>query len=220
MDGVGIRPAMLDVGELLASHGYFVLLPDLFYRSGPYEPMDAKTVFTDPETRKILMEKFFAFATASNIMSDTEAFLAFLAAEPNAKKGRISTTGYCMGGRMSLVAAGTYVDRIAATAAYHPGRLVTGDADSPHLVARKIRSRVYIGQASEDATFTDEDKAKLDEALTAAKVDHVIEKYPAMHGWVLADMPTYDAACEARHWKSLLALFEATLRASGASPAA
>src|ERR1700690_3801788 len=57
MDGIGIRPAMLELGEKLAMHGYFVLLPDLFYRSGPYEPMDPKTVFTDPEKRKVLMEK-------------------------------------------------------------------------------------------------------------------------------------------------------------------
>ena len=63
MDGLGIRPAMLEVGERLATHGYFVLLPDLFYRSGPYEPMDPHAVFTDPEKRKILMEKFFALAT-------------------------------------------------------------------------------------------------------------------------------------------------------------
>src|SRR5580765_4165752 len=73
MDGIGIRPAMLEVGEQLAKHGYYVLLPDLFYRAGPYEPMNARTVFSDPEQRKILMEKFFALATPANIMSDTRA---------------------------------------------------------------------------------------------------------------------------------------------------
>src|SRR2546427_5157472 len=87
MDGLGIRPAMLEIGERLATHGYFVLLPDLFYRAGPYEPMDAKTVFTDPEKRKVLMEKFFAVATTANIMSDTKAFLEHMACEPEVKKG-------------------------------------------------------------------------------------------------------------------------------------
>src|SRR5690349_8957907 len=81
MDGVGIRPAVLEIGERLANHGYFVLLPDLFYRSGPYEPMDPRAVFSDPEKRKMLMEKFFALATPANIMSDTRAFLDYLAAE-------------------------------------------------------------------------------------------------------------------------------------------
>src|ERR1700750_408511 len=70
MDGLGIRPAMLEIGERLATHGFFFLLPDLYYRSGPYEPMNPRTVFTDPEQRKVLMEKFFSLATAANIMSD------------------------------------------------------------------------------------------------------------------------------------------------------
>src|SRR6202167_4275665 len=89
MDGLGIRPAMLELGERLATYGYFVLLPDLFYRSGPYEPMDPKKVFSDPEQRKILMEKFFAKATPANIMSDTGAFLDHLATAPEVKPGGI-----------------------------------------------------------------------------------------------------------------------------------
>src|SRR6202041_3540972 len=107
MDGLGIRPAMLEVGEELAKHGYYVLLPDLFYRSGPYEPMDPHTVFTDPQKRKVLMEKYFALATQANIMSDTGVFLEYLAAQPEVRTGAIGTTGYCMGGLMSLTAAGT-----------------------------------------------------------------------------------------------------------------
>jgi len=210
MDGLGIRPAMLEIGEQLASHGYFVLLPDLFYRSGPYEPMNA-TMFVDPEKRKILMEKFFGPASPANVMSDTRAFLDFLAAQPDVIPGGIGTTGYCMGGMMSLTAAGTYPDRIVATASYHGGRLATDAPDSPHLLAPKIASRVYIAGAIEDASFPDEMKARLEEALTKAGVDHQIETYPAKHGWVLRDMPVHDAAATERHWKTLLALFEATL---------
>src|SRR5579859_7759656 len=89
MDGLGIRPAMLEVGERLATHGYFVLLPDLFYRSGRYAPMNPHKVFSDPDERKVLMEKFFAHATAANIMSDTRAFLDYLAVQPEAKRGGI-----------------------------------------------------------------------------------------------------------------------------------
>jgi carboxymethylenebutenolidase len=213
MDGLGIRSAMLEVGERLASSGYFVLLPDLFYRSGPYEPMDPRTVFTDPEKRKVLMEKFFSLATQANIMSDTRAFLDYLAAQPESKPGGIGTVGYCMGGLMSLTAAGTYPDRIVATASYHGGRLATDAPESPHLLAPKIRSRVYIGGAIEDASFPDEMKARLEEALTKAGVDHTIETYPAKHGWVFRDTPVYDAAAAERHWQTLLALFDAKLKA-------
>jgi carboxymethylenebutenolidase len=212
MDGPGIRPAVLELGERLATYGYFVLLPDLFYRAGPYEPMNPHTLFSDPEQRKMLMEKFFARATQALTMSDTRAFLDYLAAQPDVKPGRIGTTGYCMGGLMSLTAAGTYPDRILATASYHGGRLATDSPESPHLLAPKMKSRVYIAGAIEDASFPDEMKARLEEALTHAGVDHQIETYQAKHGWVLRDTPVYDAAAAERHWRTLIALFEATLR--------
>jgi carboxymethylenebutenolidase len=211
MDGLGIRPAMLEIGERLASHGYFVLLPDLYYRSGPYAPMNPHSVFADPEQRKILMEKFFALATPANIMSDTRAFLDYLAAESDAKAARIGTTGYCMGGLMSLAAAGTYPDRIVAAASYHGGRLATDAPDSPHRLAPSIKARVYVAAAIEDASFPDEMKARLEEALTSAGVDHRIETYPAKHGWVFRDTPVYDAAAAERHWQTMFALFDEML---------
>jgi len=214
MDGIGIRPAMLAVGERLAKSGYFALLPDLFYRAGAYEPMNAKTVFTDPEQRKILMEKFFASVSQDRTMSDTSAFLEYMATEPDVKPGGVATTGYCMGARFSLIAAATYPDKIVAAAGYHPGRVVTDDADSPHLLAPKIKARVYIGAASEDPSFTDEQQKKLDDALAKAGVDRTVEKYPAKHGWVLTDTPVYDADCAEKHWTTLLGLFEETLKSA------
>lgn len=215
MDGLAIRPAMLELGERLASHGYFVLLPDLFYRSGPYEPMDAKTVFSDPEKRKVLMEKFFAPATPANIMSDTHAFLDYLGAQRDVRSDGIGTTGYCMGGLMSLTAAGTYPDRIVAAASYHGGRLATDAPDSPHRLAPRMKARVYVAGAIEDPSFPDDMKARLEKALSDAGVDHRIETYPAKHGWVFRDTPVYDAAAAERHWQSMLALFDATLRTRG-----
>ena len=212
MDGLAIRPAMLELGERLASHGYYVLLPDLFYRSGPYEPMDPHAVFSDPEKRKVLMEKFVALATPANIMSDTESFFGYLGAQAEVQRGGIGTTGYCMGGLMSLTAAGTYPDRIIATASYHGGRLATDAPDSPHLLAPKIKARVYIGGAIEDASFPDDMRDRLERALTTAGVDHKIETYQAKHGWVFRDTPVYDAtACE-RHWQTMLQLFDAKLK--------
>ena len=212
MDGLAIRPAMLELGARLATYGYFVLLPDLFYRSGPYEPMDPHTIFSDPEKRKILMEKFLAFATQANIMSDTRAFLDFIAAQPEVKPGGIGTTGYCMGGLMSLTAAGTYPDAIVATASFHGGRLATDAPESPHRLAGRIKSRVYVAGAIEDASFPDDMKTRLENALTAAGVDHRIETYPAKHGWVFRDTPVFDAAAAERHWKTLVALLDAKLK--------
>jgi carboxymethylenebutenolidase len=219
MDGLGIRPAMLEVGERLATHGYFVLLPDLFYRSGPYEPMDPRTVFTDPEKRKVLMEKYFALATQASIMSDTQAFLDYLAKQADALPGGVGTTGYCMGGLMSLTAAGTYPDSIVAAASYHGGRLATDAPDSPHLLAPKMKAKIYVAGAIEDQGFPDEMKARLEEALAKAGVDHAIETYPAKHGWVFRDTPVYDAAASERHWQTLVALFDGVLKRNRSSVA-
>ena len=211
MDGIGIRSAMLEIGERLATNGYFVLLPDLFYRSGAYEPMDPHKVFSDPEQRKVLMEKFMGRATPANVMADTKYFLDYLGSQRDVKKGGIGTTGYCMGGLMSLTAAGTYPGRVAAAASFHGGRLATDAPDSPHRLAPKMKARVYVAGAIEDQSFPDDMKARLEHALTDAGVDHKIETYPARHGWVLRDTPVYDAAAAERHWTTLLALFGAML---------
>jgi carboxymethylenebutenolidase len=212
MDGVGIRPVMLAIGERLASQGYLALLPDLFYRAGPYEPMNAGAVFADPELRKILREKFSAHVSVAKTLSDTGAFLEYLAGRPDVKPGGVGVTGYCMGGRMALAAAGTYPDRIVAAACYHPGPLVTDTPDSPHLLVPTIKARVYVARAMEDPGFPDDVLARLEEALTSAGVDHLIETYPARHGWVFPDTPVHDAAATERHWETLLALLDAKLK--------
>ena len=212
MDGIGMRPAMWEIGTRLAGHGYYVLLPDLYYRAGPYAPMDARAIFSDPEQRRVLSEKFFAVTTPANVMSDTAAFLDFLSAEPRVQPGGIGTTGYCMGGFMSLSAAGTYPERIVAAAAYHAGRLATDDPASPHRLAARIRARVYIGGASEDPSFPEDMRQRLGAALTQAGVEHRIETYAARHGFVPRDTPAHDEAAAERHWQTLVALLNAKLK--------
>jgi carboxymethylenebutenolidase len=212
MDGVGIRPALFDMAEKMAAHGYYVLLPDLYYRSGPYAPMNAKTAFSVPAERKELMEKYMSKANQKNVMSDTRAFLDFLDGAAEVKRGKIGTTGYCMGGYMSLAAAGTYPDRILAAASYHGGRLANDAPDSPHLLAPKIKARVYIAGAIQDDSFDDAAKARLEEALTKAGVEHQIETYQAKHGFVPRDTPVHDDKAEQRHWQTLFGLFDETLK--------
>jgi carboxymethylenebutenolidase len=107
---------------------------------------------------------------------------------------------------MSLAAAGTYPDRIGVAASYHASGLATDAPDSPHRLAPRMRAQVYVAGAIEDAGFPDEMKARLEQALTEAGVDHLVETYPARHGFVLRDTPTYDPAAAERHWKTLPAL--------------
>jgi len=205
IDGIGMRPAIRAVGERIAAAGYHVIVPDVFYRMGPYTAPDPKALFTDPEVRAAWFAKAREAVNPANTMRDTRAFLDHL-------KGPVAVTGYCMGGRMSLVAAATFPDRIVAAAAYHPGGLVSDAPDSPHLLASKMKAKLYIGRATDDSSFTAEQETTLDQALTAAGVAHTIELYPARHGWVPSDTPAHDPAAAARHDETLLALLAETLR--------
>jgi carboxymethylenebutenolidase len=146
-------------------------------------------------------------------MSDTRAFLDWLAARPDVEPGRIGTTGYCMGGLMSITAAGTYPDRITVAASFHGSRLATDAPESPHRLAPKMKPvRIYVAGAIEDASFPDDMKARLEQALTEAHVEHTVETYPAKHGWVLRDTRAHDPAATERHWRALVAELDPVLK--------
>jgi carboxymethylenebutenolidase len=207
MDGLGMRPAMHELADRLAREGYRVLMPDLFYRLGDYTPPEPKAMLADPEVRTAWWKRHQeSGTTAAALARDIGCYLDQIGS------GKVGVTGYCMGGRLAVVAAETYPERVAAAAAYHPGGLVTDAPDGPHLQVGKIRGSVYVGGAIEDPNFTDAQRKTLDDALTAAGVDHVVELYPARHGWVPSDTPIHDPAATARHWETLLALFARTLR--------
>lgn len=206
MDGIGIRPAMFELAERLANAGYVVLLPDLFYRSGPYEPPDPRTIFSVPELRAAWFRDYVSKANQASVMRDTRAFLDFLAAQPDVAPGPIGTTGYCMGGGLSLAAAGFFPERIAVAASFHGGNLATEAPESPHRLAPKIRAAVYVAGATDDPSFPEEQKQRLTAALVEAGVRSTVETYPARHGWVPRDTPVHDPACAERHWEQLLAV--------------
>jgi carboxymethylenebutenolidase len=213
MDARGIRPAFFELGERIAQAGYLVLLPDLFYRGGKYEAPDAKRFSQDEAFRANWRSQYVSTATKANIQSDTESFLAFLAGRPDVRSLAIGTTGYCMGGGLSLAAAGNFPDRVIAAASFHGGNLATDAEDSPHRLAPRIKARVYVAGAIEDSSFPDEQKQLLTEALQAANVNHTVETYAgAKHGWVPSDSAAYNREASERHYRALIALFDATLK--------
>ncbi|HTK51885.1 MAG TPA: dienelactone hydrolase family protein [Gemmatimonadaceae bacterium] len=212
MDGIGMRPALMEIAERIANSGYYVLLPNLFYRVD-FDASNGMKVFTDPDLRKDLMTRVMPSASAANVMRDTETLFAHLAAQREVEDVPIGVTGYCMGGRLAVYAAGYFGDRIVAAASYHGGGLATDAPDSPHRLAPHMTARVYVAGATKDPNFDDAQKARLEQALTEADVDHTIETYNAMHGFVPRDTPVHDEAATARHWETLLALFAAELKA-------
>jgi carboxymethylenebutenolidase len=207
MDAIGIRPAMCDMAERLASNGYHVLLPNLYYRSSPIKPFTAATAFTQPSERDRLMPLVRSLNNKLE-MQDTAAFLDFLQDQPDIATQKIGCVGYCMGGAFALSAAGTFPDRIAAAASLHGGRLATDQPDSPHLLAPKMRGEIYVGIAGIDPHFTPEEKQRLESALQSAGVQHTVEVYPDVkHGFAVTDTPAYDRPASERHWQRILKLF-------------
>ena len=202
------------MGDRLAGMGYVVLIPDIYYRAGEWAPFDVATLFTDPKERARL-STLTSVLTNDRIIADSGAYSDFLLARPEVTGSAIGTTGYCLGGRMSLIAAGGLGHTIAAAASFHGGRLaVAGDPSSPHLSADRVTATVYVAGAKDDSSFTAEQAKLLESALTDAGVDHTLEFYPAHHGFAVPDNPTYDAEADTRHWEALHELYRTHLQGS------
>ncbi len=210
-DAVGARPTFRAMADRMAGLGYATLVPDVYYRAGDWAPFDVATVFADPDERARMMGLARSLTT-ERIVADAGAFLAFLAGRPEVAGDRVGTTGYCMGGRISLLVASHHPQRVGAAASFHGGRLADeADPDSPALVADRVRATVYVAAAENDPTCPPEQLDRLEKAYTAAGVAHTIETYPAAHGFAVPDNGPYDEAAAERHWAALASLYGSAL---------
>jgi carboxymethylenebutenolidase len=213
MDAPAIRPAMFEMGERLARAGYFVVLPDMFWRAGPYPPLDiVKARAGDPEMGA-LFARLRGSTDVAKQMTDVEGCLDWIAGQPQARPGKVGITGYCMGGGIALRAAGTFPERIAAAASFHGGNQATDAEDSPHLLAPKMKAKILVAGADEDRGFDEAQCERLDKALKGAGLDAEVSIWKgARHGWVPTDMPVYNPEAAERHWRELVALFDGVLK--------
>jgi carboxymethylenebutenolidase len=219
-DAFGLRPAMRDIAKRLAAAGYSVLVPNPFYRvaKAPVFGDISTFSFQNPEDRAKITPLMGSINAAGAAERDAAAFVAFLDAQAQVDKSKkIGTQGYCMGGPLVVRTAAALPNRIGAGASFHGGGLVTDNADSPHLLAPKIKARMYFGVASNDDQRQPDAKDKLRAAFAAANVAAEVEVYPAKHGWCVADMPRdadgpiYSGPDAERAWGKLIALYGAAL---------
>ncbi len=219
-DAFGLRPSFRAMGKRVAEMGYSVLVPNPFYRVGkaPFWE-DASSIDFGKERNKI--GPLMASVTATgHCETDAKAYIDFLDAQKQVNKSKkIGTQGYCMGGALVVRTAATMPDRVGAGGSFHGGGLVTDKPDSPHLLAPKIKAKMYFGIAHSDDVRQPDAKDKLKEAFMAAGNPAEIEVYETcFHGWCVPDMPkqadgtpTYDKPEAEKAWAKLTALYKSGL---------
>jgi carboxymethylenebutenolidase len=219
-DAFGLRPSLRGIARRIAADGYSVVVPNPFYRISKAPFTDASTFnFQNPADMAKIQPLMASVNAPGNAEKDAVAYVAFLDAQKEVNKAKkIGTQGYCMGGPLVMKTAAVLPNRIGAGASFHGGGLVTDKPDSPHLLASKIKARMYFGIASNDDMRQPDAKDKLKEAFAAAKVPAEIEVYAgALHGWCIPDMPAqngvpiYNKEDAERAWGKLVALYKAGL---------
>ncbi|MFF0678022.1 dienelactone hydrolase family protein [Streptomyces tendae] len=206
-DGFGIRPALREMAGELAGHGYYVLVPNFFYRHGPAPVIELPEHIGEEERPAVFAElmPLIAAHTAERTLRDADAYLTFLTAQPEVGSGPVAVTGYCIGGLLATRTAVAHPDQVAALAAFH----APVGADGPDSLA-KLAAEVHFGHAEGD--LTSEALGGINRALDAAGVRHTSEIYPGtVHGFTMSDTDSFDPAASQLHWDRLLSLLDRTL---------
>jgi carboxymethylenebutenolidase len=205
MDAPSIRPALKDMASRLASAGYYVMLPYLFYRGGPFREFGASD--EDMHARRELMET----VTPTNIVGDAEALLAVAADDPAAGDGRVGVVGFCMSGGLAVSLARALPDRIGAAASIHGAWLVRDTPDSPHLGLDPVEAELYFAWVEDDPTAPVDTIPVMEQALDEAGVTYAIDRITdAVHGFAPAG-ERYDRRASELHWERVHSLLRRNL---------
>ncbi|WP_042408987.1 dienelactone hydrolase family protein [Streptacidiphilus carbonis] len=209
-DGFGIRPVLRDMASELSGHGYYVLVPNFFYRHGP-APVIELPEYIGEEVRPAVFAQLMPLIeahTAERVLSDADAYLKFLTAQPEVSAGPVAVTGYCIGGLLATRTAAAHPSQVAALAAFH-GPVGVDGPDS----LSKLTAELHFGHAESD--LTPEALGELNQALDAAGVGYTSEIYPGtVHGFTMSDTDAFDPTALRLHWDRLLPLLDRTLTRS------
>jgi carboxymethylenebutenolidase len=208
MDAPGRREELSDMARRLGTAGYYVMLPNLYYRR-------VRDFAPDAADRAAMVAHMNSLTNAM-VCADARACLALAARDSAAASGSIGVVGYCMSGPFAFALAADVPDRVAAAASFHGVRLCTEALDSPHLDADRVAGELYFGCAETDEWAPREMIERLDAHLAGTGVRYRIEWYPGTsHGFVFPNRAAYQKAGAERHWERLLSLFARNLRRPG-----
>jgi carboxymethylenebutenolidase len=211
MDAPGIREELRDMARRIGAAGYYVMLPNLYYRRGVLEIKDLPPL-PEAEARARMFD-LMGSLTIAMVMADGDALLNFADRDPAAGKKPIATLGYCMSGQYAINFAARYPRRVAAAASIYGVQLVTDRPDSPHLAAQKAKAELYVACAEHDPYAPLEMVEALDASLKASAINAEVELYPGVHhGFAFPQRAAaYDKPAAERHWERLFALWRRNL---------
>ena len=208
MDAPAIREELRDMARRLGTSGYYVMLPNLYYRAGV---MEIGPVNPDPESPE--RKRMFQLMNSINIplvMEDTKALLAYAEGQAAANTAIVGTVGYCMSGRYAVNAATHFPDRVKAAASVYGTNLASEQPDSPHLAPPKTKAELYFACAEEDIYAPMEIIEKVKAGMKGT--NNEVEIYPGTHhGFAFPKRPVYHRDAAERHWERLLALYRRNL---------
>jgi carboxymethylenebutenolidase len=209
MDAPAIREELRDMARRFATSGYYVMLPNLYYREGVMEigPIEANP---DSPSRKRMADLMNTLGI-SMVMDDCDGMLAFAAEDAAADASKVGVVGYCMSGRFAICSAAHRPREVKATASIYGVKLVTDSDNSPHLIAKRSPAEFYFACAERDHWAPQEMVDEITRELAGAHGE--VEQYPDTdHGFAFPKRPVYNKAAAEQHWERVLALFARRLK--------
>lgn len=217
MDAFGPRAYLYEMAGSIAAQGYFVMLPNLFFRvkRAPLTDLVFPVKPKDLVDARMKFMPLFAKFSPSQTVSDFQEFIGFLKEKKKieANVEKVGVTGYCFGGGMGIRVAGKYPELVACAAAFHGGNLASMDKSSPHLSIPTVKGELYFGNADKDESLPAQQVNRLKETLDVAKIRYEMELYKdALHGYTMKDLPVYNEEALKRHDEKLFALLDRNLK--------
>lgn len=214
MDAHGVREELRDMARRIATVGYYVLLPNLYYRAGRdtlFGPESMEAGSAEHARMRAIRTKM----TIPPVMEDVAAMIAFVDGQREVQRGPVGCHGYCMSGPYALAAAARYPDRIAAAASFYGTWLVSDAQESPHRSLGKVAGELYIACAEHDDLAPMPMVEELSDLFKQAGVAGEIEIYPGVHhGFAFPQRWCYDKQAAERHWERLFSLYQRRLNAN------
>ena len=198
-EAFGLNDHIRDVTRRVAGEGYVALAPDLYWRGGK-----GRSVGYDELPAAIgLMQSI----KDPEIVTDVRSAIGWLEKQAFVRADRIGITGFCMGGRVSYLAACELADKIKASVPYYGGGI-------PVDKTEKLRCPVlaFFGEKDAFIPLDSVEHLKAEAKRLGKNVEVVV--YPgADHGFFCNERASYQKAAADESWQRLKAFFAKHLRA-------